>query len=109
MKTNYTGSSERLFKRLIYQLCLAWWRLKQWLRALFVPRREIVRWEALADAAYDKMYDAKYYEARECYDEAFQCLQEAIKIARAHKMDKEVARLRARQDHIYNVYSHQFR
>lgn len=64
----------------------------------------------MAEAAYDKMYDAKYYyEARECYDEAFQCLQEAIKIARARKMDKEVARLTARQDHIYNVYSHQFR
>jgi tetratricopeptide (TPR) repeat protein len=68
----------------MYRLRLAWWRLQRSLRALLVPRREIVRWEGLAEAAYDKMYDVKYYyEARERYDEAFQCLQEAIKIARA--------------------------
>ena len=94
----------------MHKLRLAWWKLKQALKALLTPRREITRWEGLGEAAYDKMYDVRdRYEARECYDEAFQCLEEAIKIAKARKLRDEVARLTARQDHIYHVYDHQFR
>lgn len=72
-------------------------------------RKEIARLEALAEAAYDEMYEASRHRAKECYEDAMGYLAEAIALAEKARLRHMVSRLKARRDHIYNVYNHQFR
>jgi hypothetical protein len=70
---------------------------------------EIARLEKLAEAAYTKMYDAPQFMVRECYENATRYLREAIAVAEQDGLKDVAKRLKERKDHIYNVYSHQFR
>jgi len=79
------------------------------LNRLQPARRNIARLEALAEAAYDAMYDAESYGVKDCYEDASSHLAEAIALARRVHMRRTVARLAARKEHITNVYNHQFR
>ena len=80
--------------------------LLHWLQPV---RKEIARLEALAEAANDEMYDASRHRAKECYEDAMSFLAEAIALAEKVRLRRVAARLKARRDHIYNVYNHQFR
>ena len=70
---------------------------------------EIARLEKLAEAAYTKMYEAPQFMVRECYENATRYLAEAIVVAEREGLKDVTKRLKERKDHIYNVYSHQFR
>jgi len=72
-------------------------------------RKEIARREALAEAAYDEMYDASRHRVKECYEDAMGYLMEAIALAEKARLSRTAARLRARKEHIRNVYNDQFR
>lgn len=73
-------------------------------------RKEIARLEALAETAYDTMYDVHdVYSAHECYEDASSYLFKAIALAKKARLKRIAARLQARWDHIYHVYDHQFR
>jgi len=70
---------------------------------------DIAKFEKLAEDAYTKMYDAPRNRAKECYDDAMEYLAEAIKLAERDKLAAAADRLKARKQHIYDVYTHQFR
>jgi len=70
---------------------------------------EIAKFEKLAEDAYTRMYDAPRNRARECYEDAMQYLADAIRLAENAKLIEASARLKARKQHIYDVYTHQFR
>lgn len=70
---------------------------------------EIAKFEKLAEDAYSKMYDAPRNRAKECYEDAMEFLAEAIKIAERDRLASAADRLKARKQHIYDVYTHQFR
>jgi hypothetical protein len=72
-------------------------------------QEEIARLEQSAEDAYTKMYDVPRYSARDCYDDARSFLTRAIELAARENLTETVERLKARKDHIYNVYTHQFR
>lgn len=72
-------------------------------------RKEIARREALAEAAYDEMYDARLHRVKDCYEDAMGFLAEAIALAETARLQRTASRLKARRDHIDNVYNHQFR
>lgn len=72
-------------------------------------RREIARLEALAEKAYDAMYDAEPHNVKDCYEDASLYLHEATQMAEKANLRGEAARLKARREHIRNVYNHQFR
>lgn len=70
---------------------------------------EIERNEKLAEAAYEAMYEARSYAAKDCFDDARSYFTRAIETAKRAELDEEVARLTARLDHIVSVYNSQFR
>ncbi|HTW33118.1 MAG TPA: hypothetical protein VMD53_00765 [Rhizomicrobium sp.] len=70
---------------------------------------EIAKFEQLAEDAYTKMYDAPRNRARECYEDAMKYLADAIKAAEQSHLVEATERLKARKQHIYDVYTHQFR
>ena len=70
---------------------------------------EIAKFEQLAEDAYTKMYDAPRNRARECYEDAMKYLADAIKVAERDHLAEAIERLKARKQHIYDVYTHQFR
>ena len=70
---------------------------------------EIAKFEHLAEDAYTRMYDAPRNRVRECYEDAMQYLADAIKVAERDQLAEAIERLKARKEHIYNVYTHQFR
>ena len=70
---------------------------------------EIARLEQLAEAAYTQMYDAPRHGARDCYEDASSFLAQAIALATHNGLTATAERLKARKEHIYNVYTHQFR
>jgi hypothetical protein len=67
------------------------------------------RLEALAEAAYDAMYDAQPRAAKDHYDDARGFLSQAIDAAKRAGLHDEVARLTKRQEHITSVWASQFR
>ena len=70
---------------------------------------EIAQLERLAEAAYEEMYDAQRYRVKECFQDASGYLAEAIELAERDGLTEVATRLKARKEHIYNVYTHQFR
>ena len=99
---------------------LGWWRrrnLKK--RTAQVVRRsnedgiaarvDMVRTEALAEAAYDAMYEARQHGAKDCYDKARMQFDRAIEAAQRAGLFEEAVRLKRRRDHVARVYNSQFR
>jgi hypothetical protein len=73
-------------------------------------RSEVDRLEALAEAAYARMYGAKdRCEVRTCWEEASQHFFEAIEAARRLNLPGDVQRLTARKCHCHAVWHSQFR
>lgn len=70
---------------------------------------EMARFEALGEAAYERMYDARGYEVKACFEDAREYLGEAMRIAEALGRLEDQARLAARREHIRAVYNSQFR
>lgn len=72
-------------------------------------REDISRLEALAEEAYEAMYDARPPQAKAYYEDAM--LHLGLALAVAERTDDLAAfeRLTLRRDHIRNVYEHQFR
>ena len=67
---------------------------------------EMKRQEALAEAAYEAMYDASSRHAvKAFYEDACHHFRRAIAAAGAH----DAARLEQRLRHVRTVYDHQFR
>jgi hypothetical protein len=74
-----------------------------------VARVDMVRLEALAEAAYDAMYEARLHGARECYEQARLQFDRAMEAAHRAGLHEEAARLKRRRDHVGRVYNNQFR
>jgi hypothetical protein len=72
-------------------------------------RVDMVRLEALAEAAYDAMYEARLHGARDRYEEARLHFDHAIEAAHRAGLHEEAGRLKRRRDHVARVYSSQFR
>jgi hypothetical protein len=65
--------------------------------------------EAQAEAAYDKMYDARHSSnAAALYSDAKEALYEAIGLARRLGQEAQAARLETRLAHIKAVFRSQF-
>jgi hypothetical protein len=69
-------------------------------------RKEIAKYEALAEAAYDEMYDARSPAA--CYSDLKDYFAMAIGAAERAGLHDEAKRLNARLDHCKDVYRGQF-
>jgi hypothetical protein len=74
-----------------------------------VARVDMVRLEALAEAAYDAMYEARLHGAKNHYEEARFHFDSAIEAAHRARLHDEAARLKRRRDHVGRVYNSQFR
>ncbi len=70
---------------------------------------EIESYEKLAETAYEAMYEARPYAAKDCFDDARGYFTKAIEVAKRAGLGNEVARLTTRLDHIVNVFNSQFR
>ncbi len=66
-------------------------------------------WEAKAEAAYTRMYDAQPRAAKSEYEDARLFFLHAIDEATRLGLADEVARLTQRSDHIAAVYNSQYR
>jgi hypothetical protein len=66
----------------------------------------IARLEALAEKAYDEMYETR--SPFGCYSEMKDCFAEAIGVAERAGLAAEAKRLTARLDHCRAVYRSQF-
>ena len=69
-------------------------------------RKEVAKYEALAEAAYDEMYDSRSPAAR--YSDLKDYFAMAIGAAERAGLHDEAKRLGARLDHCRNVYRSQF-
>jgi len=69
-------------------------------------RKEVAKYEALAEAAYDEMYDSRSPAAR--YSDLKDYFAMAIGTAERAGLHDEAKRLNARLDHCRNVYRSQF-
>ena len=69
-------------------------------------RKEVAKYEALAEAAYDEMYDSRSPSAR--YSDLKDYFAMAIGAAEQAGLHDEAKRLNARLDHCKNVYRSQF-
>jgi hypothetical protein len=72
-------------------------------------RAALQEWEAKAEAAYARMYDARPGGAKMEYEDARLFLLHAIDEAKRLGLADEVACLTKRSDHIAAVYNSQFR
>jgi hypothetical protein len=72
-------------------------------------RVDMVRLEALAEAAYDAMYEARLHGAKNRYEEARYYFDRAIEASHRARLYEEAARLKRRRDHVVRVYNSQFR
>jgi hypothetical protein len=72
-------------------------------------RVDMVRTEALAEAAYDAMYEARLHGAKNRYEEARFHFDRAIEAALRANLHEEAVRLKRRRDHVGRVYNSQFR
>jgi hypothetical protein len=96
-----------------------WWRRQRARRrasiikspneAGIVARVDMVRFEAFAEAAYDAMYEARLYGAKDRYQDAQRSFDCAIDAARRAGLLEEATRLTRRRDHVSKVYNSQFR
>jgi hypothetical protein len=101
-----------------------WWhkRRDRWVRgetarplarvldeAGITARVDMVRLEALAEAAYDAMYEARLHGAKNRYEEARYYFERAMEAANLARLYEEAARLKRRRDHVGRVYNSQFR
>ena len=77
--------------------------------ARIAARVEMVWLEALAEAAYDAMYEAKLVGAKERYEEARLNFARAIESARRAHLPQEAARLTRRRNQVARIYNSQFR
>jgi hypothetical protein len=65
--------------------------------------------EALAESAYDAMYDTRDKSAAAaCYSDAKECFRDAIAVATRIGAADDVARLQARLAHVKAVFRSQF-
>ena len=98
----------------------AWWRKRRvkkhginFIRTSdeegITARVDMVRLEALAEAAYDAMYESRLHGAKNCYEEARFHFDRAIEAAHRAGLHEEGARLKRRRDHIARVYNSQFK
>jgi hypothetical protein len=71
--------------------------------------KEIAQFEALAEAAYSAMYEARPHNVKDCYEDAGAHFQRAIDIAKAKGLADAAERLTRRRDHVAAVYNSQFR
>lgn len=69
-------------------------------------RKEVAKYEAQAEAAYDEMYDSRSPAAR--YSDLKDYFAMAIGAAERAGLHDEAKRLNARLDHCRNVYRSQF-
>jgi hypothetical protein len=74
-----------------------------------IARVDMVRLEALAEAAYDAMYEARLHGAKDRYEEARFHFDGAIEAAHRAGLHDEAIRLKRRRDHVGRVYNSQFR
>jgi len=72
-------------------------------------RVDMVRFEALAEAAHEAMYEARLRGAKGCYEEACAHFAGAIDAAQRAGLHEEASRLKRRRDHVSRVYNSQFR
>ena len=72
-------------------------------------RVDMVRLEALAEAAHEAMYEARLRGAKGCYEEACAHFAGAIDAAQRAHLHEEANRLKRRRDHVVRVYNSQFR
>jgi len=77
--------------------------------AAITARVDMVRCEALAEAAHEAMYEARLRGAKGCYEEARSHFAGAIEAAQRAGLHEEAARLKRRRDHVARVYNSQFR
>lgn len=99
----------------------AWWRRvlsrkgrsrpvsREASEAGITARVDMVRFEALAEAAHEAMYEARLRGAKGCYEEARSHFAAAIEAAQRAGLHEEAARLKRRRDHVARVYNSQFR
>lgn len=99
----------------------AWWRRvlsrrgrskpvsREASEAGITARVDMVRLEALAEAAHEAMYEARLRGAKGCYEEARAHFAGAIEAAQRAGLHEEAARLKRRRDHVARVYNSQFR
>jgi hypothetical protein len=86
-----------------------------WLRGLWKPTAqkepaahpEVAKHVALAEEAYDRMYDARH--PKDDHDDAQLHFGRAIEAAQRLGLDDQVQRLTARREHVASVYNSQFR
>lgn len=71
--------------------------------------KEMARFEAMAEEAYTRMYDARDLNVKDCVEDALYNLARALDIAEMRGLTQDVARLAKRRDHIRAVYDSQFR
>jgi hypothetical protein len=100
---------------------LDWWRrrrassrtqapvAKMSREAGIVARVDMVRLEAMAEAAYDAMYEARLAGAKHRFEEARLNFDRAIEAARRARLPQEAARLTRRRDQVVRIYNSQFR
>jgi hypothetical protein len=99
---------------------VGWWRKRQLKKRTaqiarksnedgITARVDMVRMEALAEAAYDAMYEARLHGARDCYDKARFHYDRAVEAAQRAGLFEEASRLKRRRDHVARVYNSQFR
>jgi hypothetical protein len=69
-------------------------------------RKEITKYEALAETAYNEMYDSR--SPAGCYSDLKDFFAMAIGAAERAGLHDEANRLNARLDHCKNVYRSQF-
>ena len=70
-------------------------------------RIDIAKLEALAEAAYERMYDAA--RPKDAFEDACDYYNDAIELAGSVGLEDEAARLSARKAHVTAVYNSQFR
>lgn len=71
--------------------------------------KEMARFEAMAEEAYTKMYDARDHNVKECVEDALYNLARALDIAEMRGLSDDVQRIKKRRDHIRAVFDSQFR
>ena len=69
-------------------------------------RIEITKLEALAEAAYDRMYDAD--RPKDAFEDACNYFNDALELARRVGLEDEASRLTARKAHVAAIYNSQF-
>ena len=67
---------------------------------------QVARLEALAEKAYDEMYETRYPSG--CYADLKDCFADAIGVAEHAGLTEDAERLRKRLDHCRKVYRSQF-